>query len=177
METKIRAFLSVSLDDVIKNTINNFIENELISFTNIHWTKKENLHFTLQFFGNITEDIITSLFDVLTDVALSYQPFDIKLHSVGAFPNLQKPSIILIGINDEKKLFQSLGETLKRKLNDFPIKKESKEFLPHLTIGRVKVLKNIPALSNKIKEIENSNFKCSGNIICKTCEYKMLCNA
>jgi len=32
-------------------------------------------------------------------------------------------------------------------------------------------------LINKITEIENSKFQCSGNIICKTCEYKMLCNA
>jgi DNA helicase II / ATP-dependent DNA helicase PcrA len=32
-------------------------------------------------------------------------------------------------------------------------------------------------LIEKIKEIENSDFKCSGNMLCKNCEYKMLCNA
>ena len=31
-------------------------------------------------------------------------------------------------------------------------------------------------LIEKVKEIENSNFKCSGNVICKTCEYRMLCS-
>ena len=30
-------------------------------------------------------------------------------------------------------------------------------------------------LIEKIKEIENSNFKCSGNVLCLNCEYKMLC--
>ncbi|MCL5113997.1 MAG: ATP-dependent helicase [Patescibacteria group bacterium] len=29
----------------------------------------------------------------------------------------------------------------------------------------------------KIEEIENSDFKCSGNILCKNCEYKILCSA
>ncbi|MCL5746723.1 MAG: ATP-dependent helicase [Patescibacteria group bacterium] len=29
----------------------------------------------------------------------------------------------------------------------------------------------------KIKEIENSDFKCSGNILCQNCEYKILCRA
>jgi DNA helicase-2/ATP-dependent DNA helicase PcrA len=29
----------------------------------------------------------------------------------------------------------------------------------------------------KVKEIENSDFKCSGSIFCKNCEYKMLCHA
>jgi DNA helicase-2/ATP-dependent DNA helicase PcrA len=32
-------------------------------------------------------------------------------------------------------------------------------------------------LIKKIEEIEKSDFKCSGNILCKTCEYKILCNA
>jgi len=32
-------------------------------------------------------------------------------------------------------------------------------------------------LMEKIIEIENSDFKCSGNILCKNCEFKMLCNA
>jgi len=31
-------------------------------------------------------------------------------------------------------------------------------------------------LIEKISEIENSEFKCSGNILCKNCEYKILCN-
>ncbi len=31
-------------------------------------------------------------------------------------------------------------------------------------------------LLEKIKEIEGSDFKCSGNILCKNCEYKILCS-
>lgn len=31
-------------------------------------------------------------------------------------------------------------------------------------------------LLEKIKEIENSDFKCSGNVLCKSCEYKMICS-
>ena len=32
-------------------------------------------------------------------------------------------------------------------------------------------------LIEKITEIENSDFKCSGNVLCLNCEYKILCNA
>ncbi len=32
-------------------------------------------------------------------------------------------------------------------------------------------------LLTKIKEIEKSDFKCSKNVLCKNCEYKILCNA
>ena len=30
-------------------------------------------------------------------------------------------------------------------------------------------------LINKIEEIEKSDFKCSGSVLCINCEYKMLC--
>ena len=32
------------------------------------------------------------------------------------------------------------------------------------------------SLVEKIAEIEKSDFECSGNIICKNCEFKMLCS-
>jgi len=41
------------------------------------------------------------------------------------------------------------------------------------TKGSLDALEN--SLIEKIEEIEKSEFKCSGNILCKNCEYKMLC--
>jgi len=31
-------------------------------------------------------------------------------------------------------------------------------------------------LIEKIEEIEKSDFKCSGNVLCLNCEYRLLCN-
>ena len=42
------------------------------------------------------------------------------------------------------------------------------------TKGDLNALEN--SLIEKIEEIEKSEFKCSGNILCKNCEYKILCN-
>ena len=75
METKIRAFLAIEFYTEIQKSISNFIEKELILFTNIHFTKPENLHFTLQFLGNITEGILPEFSDACTDAALLYKPF------------------------------------------------------------------------------------------------------
>jgi hypothetical protein len=32
-------------------------------------------------------------------------------------------------------------------------------------------------IQSKIQEIESSDFKCSGSILCHNCEFKMLCKA
>src|SRR3989338_2452062 len=42
------------------------------------------------------------------------------------------------------------------------------------TKGDLNALEN--SLIEKIEEIEKSEFKCSGNILCKNCEYKILCS-
>lgn len=44
----------------------------------------------------------------------------------------------------------------------------------HFTKKDLKKLEN--DLVEKVTEIEKSDFKCSGNILCKNCEYKMLCS-
>jgi DNA helicase-2/ATP-dependent DNA helicase PcrA len=46
-----------------------------------------------------------------------------------------------------------------------------------MNFSKEDLLKFEEELIEKIKEIETSKFNCSQNIICKTCEYKMLCNA
>lgn len=46
-----------------------------------------------------------------------------------------------------------------------------------MNFSKVDLEKFEDELIEKVKEIEQSKFECSGNVICKTCEYKMLCNA
>jgi DNA helicase-2/ATP-dependent DNA helicase PcrA len=45
-----------------------------------------------------------------------------------------------------------------------------------MTFTREDLQKFEDELLEKIKEIENSDFKCSGNVLCLNCEYKMLCH-
>ncbi len=158
METKIRAFLAIELDREIQKNILHCIEKELISFTNIHFIKPENLHFTLQFLGNINKQILPELYDACTDTALLFKSFEISLETVGVFPNERSPRILWIGLHDEKYNLKNLSNIINEKTSHFPIKKEDRECTPHLTIGRIKVLKNIPALIDKLKKIELISF-------------------
>ncbi len=46
-----------------------------------------------------------------------------------------------------------------------------------MTFTKANLEKFEDELIEKIKEIENSDFKCSGSVLCVNCEYKMLCHA
>ena len=96
----------------------------------------KNLHFTLQFLGEISEEIAGKVSAALKKIEFS--SFDLTLKGIGAFPNPKNPRVVWIG-TDKKggdlliDLSKKVGATLE------PLGLISdKPFKPHLTIFRIK---------------------------------------
>ena len=64
----------------------------------------DQIHFTLQFLGEINEEKCKQIKGVLNEI--SFSQFDVSLKNVGAFPNFKNPRVIWIGIEKDggKKL-------------------------------------------------------------------------
>ena len=58
---------------------------------------KENMHFTLFFLGEISEDVAQKVMESLNSV--SFAPIDVKLVEVGAFPNTRFPRVVWLGVD------------------------------------------------------------------------------
>ena len=71
------------------------------------------------------------------------------------------------------------NEFLKRNPQDIKVSlfylEEGKKRSEDITAERIEKVKQL--ILEKVAEIETSDFKCSGSILCQNCEYKMLCNA
>ena len=67
-------------------------------------TRVDQIHFTLQFLGEINEEKCKQIKGVLNEI--SFSQFDVSLKNVGAFPNFKNPRVIWIGIEKDggKKL-------------------------------------------------------------------------
>ena len=59
--------------------------------------KINQIHFTLQFLGEIDQEKCEKVQDVLNTITFSQ--FDLSLKGVGGFPNLKNPRVIWIGID------------------------------------------------------------------------------
>ena len=147
-----RAFIAVEiLDAEILKKIQKFQDNLEI---NAKPVKIEQIHFTLQFLGEITKEKCEEVKDELTKITFSR--FNLVLKGVGGFPNLKNPRIIWVGIDENG------GEKLTAIANEIGIKlttlgfKKDKKFKPHLTIFRVK--KKISDISSMMKEYEALEF-------------------
>ena len=117
-------------------------------------TKIDQIHFTLEFLGEIDQVKYDQVKEVMEKI--SFSSFDISLKGVGVFPNLKNPRVIWIGIdkNGADKLI-SIANEVGIKLTALGFEKE-KKFKPHLTVFRVK--KKINDISTIMKEYETVEF-------------------
>ena len=60
-------------------------------------TKIDQIHFTLEFLGEIDQIKYEQVKDVMEKI--SFSSFNISLKGVGVFPNLKNPRVIWIGVD------------------------------------------------------------------------------
>ena len=147
-----RVFIAVEISKTqILNNVQKFQEDVKIDAKPI---RIDQIHFTLQFLGEIDETLCEKVKSVLSEI--SFSEFEISLNGVGGFPNLRNPRVIWIGIekNGAEKL-SSLAKEIGVKLTSLGFEKD-KKFKPHLTVFRIK--KRIGDISSIMKDFETTNF-------------------
>lgn len=143
MNTPIRTFIAFDLSDEFKETIA-LIQRDLKELDlDVSWVKKENLHLTLKFLGNVALDKIPSVIENYKNIFKDFPAFTVELANLGAFPRLDKPHILWVGLKEETSVLQNIVNSIE---NDFA------SFEPHITIGRLRSNKNTSLLSAKIKD-------------------------
>ena len=96
----------------------------------------QNLHFTLQFLGEISENDVEKIRQSLKSIKFS--PFKIKFKGIGTFPNMRSPRVIWIGTDkDSANSLLELARKVEEVLSPLGFMSD-KSFKPHLTIFRIK---------------------------------------
>jgi len=146
-----RAFVAIEVSN--KDVLNSIhkIQTEL----NIKAKPVElhNMHFTVQFLGEISEEMVRKISDALNSIKFS--AFSISFTSIGVFPNPNSPRVIWIGANDGVNELEKLAEMIRLKLSQIGFSPD-KKFKPHVTIFRVK--NKIEDLSNKLEKFSSYSF-------------------
>lgn len=109
---------------------------------------KENWHFTLHFLGEIEEEKILLLHEILKDLDLD-KPFKSTIHHFSAFPNNRSARIIWLGVTDGSLGFTQLEATLRAALEKAEFKLDNRSYIPHLTLSRLRKPYNISRWINK----------------------------
>ena len=97
----------------------------------------DSIHLTLRFLGAVDAGIDVAARRGWAEAIRGHGPFDLKLESIGCFPERGRPRILWAGLEPDPAL-TALVDSLERTARRLGFEPETREFRPHLTLARAR---------------------------------------
>ncbi len=136
----IRAFIAVPLPPAITQQLAD-VQRRLKRGSPeqaVTWVKPENIHLTLFFLGDILPERQAPIEAALSVVARHARSFTISVQGAGAFPNLNRPRVIWVGLEELTGQLALLHRAVNEAMANVGFQPEDRRFSPHLTLGRIR---------------------------------------
>ncbi len=147
-----RAFVAIEVaNQQVIDSIKKF-QSELN--INARPVEPKNFHFTLEFLGEISEEMAQRVISELRTVEFS--SFAVVLKGAGAFPKPEFPRTVWIGTEESgRRSMTDLAKKVEDALEPLGFSSD-KPFRPHLTVFRIK--KKIGDITEELKEKRATDF-------------------
>lgn len=146
-----RVFLAVEIDEKLLDKIADVQKSFAECEAPVKYVETENLHCTLKFFGEIDDNKLNDIIEVIENKIRNHEPFKLSIKKTGVFPNERYIRVLWLGMEDVEP-FSNLQKDLDEDFVKMGFKKE-RSYVPHLTIGRVKGAKNKTELLSRLKDL------------------------
>ena len=156
-----RVFIAIDIDDKIRKAIAN-LQKQIASKVSVKkgdlkWVEPNNIHLTLKFLGEISDEQVAEVSEITKTVAQAHQKFNLEIESVGSFGG-RSVKVVWVGVSswhglparentaspqDASRRMAVPQEllALQKDLDDLLAQagypKEEREFSAHLTLCRV----------------------------------------
>ncbi len=148
-----RAFVAVEITDV--GLVKKISELQAGLKIKARPVSPANMHFTLQFLGDVAETAITGIQAALRCV--SFEPFALRLSGIGAFPGTKSPRVVWVGVDSAgRDRLSGLAGTVRDALSQSGFGRDG-QFRPHVTIFRIK---NKADITRDLEEFQNVELGC-----------------
>jgi len=136
-----RTFLALNFSVAVTRKIAEEVERHKAAMADagfrVAWVPAANLHLTLKFLGSIGEELVEGVTGACRRVAARHAPIEARAIGLGAFPSLQKPSILWVGVEASPAL-SALQRDVEAAMVELGFDQEERAYHPHVTVGRVK---------------------------------------
>jgi 2'-5' RNA ligase len=161
-----RVFIAIDIDDKTRKAIA-YLQKQIASKVSsvkhgdLKWVEPNNIHLTLKFLGEISEEQSASpkagetlpkggleeVKEIVNTVAQAHQKFNLNIESVGSFGG-RSAKVVWVGAGKGTDELLALQKDLDDLLEQAGYPKEEREFSAHLTLCRV----NHPIAGLKVGE-------------------------
>jgi 2'-5' RNA ligase len=125
-----RLFLALTLPAAVRDVL----AGMATPLPGVTWTRPGQLHVTLRFLGDVSEEIVEPMSARLAEIRV--EPFILPLEGLGTFPPNRPPRVLWIGVGaGHPRLFQ-LRQRIDDALLASGLQLDVRTFHPHVTLAR-----------------------------------------
>jgi RNA 2',3'-cyclic 3'-phosphodiesterase len=149
--TSWRMFCAFELSESLRAQIQAHAQcvREAIPDAAASWSRPENIHLTVKFFGNVDPAKVPLISAAAERVVKEFSPIQIEVAKTGVFPRTSRPQVLWIGIDERSGALAKFQQRLENELTGDGFPKEDRAFRPHLTIARIRRPQN----ANQLAEV------------------------
>ncbi len=146
----VRTFICIEIPADIRRRIEELQRTLRSLDAQASWVRVQNIHLTLKFLGDVERGRIETVTEAVADAALETCPFEIEIGGAGAFPSPKNPRVLWVGLVRIADELRQLHRTVENNLARSGFARDEKKFSPHLTIARLRSLRNAALLAEKL---------------------------
>jgi 2'-5' RNA ligase len=134
-----RIFIGIKLDDSVLDKIEKFLKLFKKIASPLKWTTRENLHITLKFIGDVSDEKYKQIESLLAgaDFNTGTGAIAINISGCGKFGRGPDLNIFWVGLEKNRQL-EDMFNRIENTLLKAGIPKEDRQFKPHITVARNK---------------------------------------
>jgi RNA 2',3'-cyclic 3'-phosphodiesterase len=151
-----RLFIALDLPHAVRRALADLIAQLKPKSRSARWVRPESMHLTLKFLGNTDAEKLGSIRAALEKIH-SAQPVELHFRALGFFPNEFKPRVIWTAVETSANLFE-LVAALEAVLEPLGFPRESRAFVPHLTLARINATEGIENLVRAADALKSYDF-------------------
>jgi 2'-5' RNA ligase len=131
-----RTFIAVSASPEIRRSAQKLVELLRPAAGDVRWVAPDNLHWTLQFLGDVEEVEIPTVCSAVSTAVAELESFDLEARGAGAFPAADRPRTLWLGAGAGAQAMVALHAFIQKQLDRLGYRGEHRRFVPHITLGR-----------------------------------------
>jgi len=148
-----RLFIAVDLNDSARKNISDIISRLKKKDFDVKWVNPENIHITLKFLGEVNENDMKGLENIISGSVKDVKKFKINISKAGYFGKGNYVKVVWVDIREGRDILVQLSRKFNKELTH--IRREEREPSPHITIGRVRSGRNVHELINEVEGLSD----------------------
>lgn len=133
-----RTFFALDIDEALRGQLAGVAAGIDCGDAKVNWVRPENLHVTMNFLGDVADDMMADVCRAAAETAAGIEPFDFHVRRISCVPPRGPLRMIWADVADPTGRMEALHDQLGSRLAGLGFKAERRRFRGHITLARIK---------------------------------------